>query len=157
MRWRAWWATIGLVVLLSGCGGEPAPAQPAAQAPEAFSPLPAASPDAAQREAMNDPKQVVVTFADLVRQQRYAEVEPLMTDFLRQAFVQGAGSVEAGFRAGEPDNGQLVSYTIGDVRSPDANTAEVEIDWTFQQRQTKSTIVLTQEQGAWKVANIKDR
>ncbi|HEY0735900.1 MAG TPA: hypothetical protein VGD69_13390 [Herpetosiphonaceae bacterium] len=156
MRWRAWWATIGLVVLLAGCG-EQAPAQPAAQAPEAFSPLPAASPDAAQREAMNDPKQVVVTFADLVQQQRYAEVEPLMTDFLRQAFVQGAGSVEAGFRAGESDDGQLVSYTIGDVRSPDANTAEVEIDWTFQQRQTKSTILLTQEQGAWKVANIKDR
>lgn len=156
MRWRAWWAAIGLVVLLVGCG-EQAPAQSAAQAPEGFTPLPAASPDAAQREAMNDPKQVVTIFADLVQKERYAEVEPLMTDFLRQAFVQGAGSVEAGFRAGEPDNGKLVSYTIGDARSPDANTAEIDIDWTFEQRQTKSTILLMQEQGSWKVANIKDR
>lgn len=156
MRWKAWWAAIGLVVLLAGCG-EQAPAQPAAQASAGFTPLPAASPDAAQREAMNDPKQVVTTFADLVQKERYAEVEPLMTDFLRQAFVQGAGSVEAGFRAGEPDNGKLVSYTIGDVRSPETNTAEVDIDWTFEQRQTKSTIMLMQEQGGWKVANITDR
>ena len=156
MRWRAWWAAIGLVVLLAGCGAQ-APDQSAVQAPASMAPLPSVSPNAAQREAMNDPKQVVTTFADLVQQERYAEVEPLMTDFLRQAFVQGAGSVEAGFRASEPDNGKLVSYTIGDVRSPDANTAEVEIDWTFQQQQTQSTIMLTQEQGAWKVANIKNR
>jgi hypothetical protein len=156
MRWKSCCAAVALLVLLVGCGAQD-PAQGGAQAPGQITPLPAVTPNAAQRETMNDPKQVVQTFADLVQQQRYAEVEPLMTDFLRSTFVQGAGSVEAGFRAGEPDNGKLLSYTIGDARSLDANAAEVDIDWTFERRQTRSTIVLTREADGWKVANIRDR
>ena len=45
------------------------PAVSPAQAPASMAPLPSVSPNAAQREAMNDPKQVATTFADLVQQE----------------------------------------------------------------------------------------
>jgi hypothetical protein len=156
MRWMTWRVAVGLSLLLTACGAQPA-AQPETQTAALPTALPAVSAGAAQREAMNDPKQTVQLFADLVRQERYAEVEPLMTDFLRSTFVQGAGSVEAGFRAGQSDNGKLLSYSIGDVRTTQADAAEVDIDWNFERRQSKSTIVLSRVDGQWQVANIRDR
>jgi hypothetical protein len=99
-------------------------------------------------------KQVVETFAAHVRDGRYAEIEPLLTDMLRDAFVQGAGSVEAGFREGDERDGRIVAYTIGDVRAVGTDGAAVDIELQSERRTTSNVIELRNENGTWKIANI---
>lgn len=100
------------------------------------------------------PTQVVDTFLARVRDQQYTEVEPLMTDLLRDAFVQGAGSVEAGFRMTDERDGKLVSYRLGTARATSETSATVDVELESERVTTVNIIEVVNENGTWKVANI---
>lgn len=151
---------LSIFVLLIGCGNQAASSESVA-AETTTSPESTATgggnETAVQSMDLTEPKQVVDTFAGHIKNQQYANVEPLMTDFLRDTFVKGAGSVEAGFRTGDERDGKLVSYEITDARGVNNDTAEVDITLVSERRTTESTIDLLKTNAGWQIAGIRDR
>jgi hypothetical protein len=137
--------TLGSGLLLSACsfgglGGAP----------------PAPTPNAQQQAAMQDPEQVVRLMYDLEQQERYDEIEPLLTPERRSTIIGERGSVAANYVAANRNLGKLRSYTIQDTRES-GDTAEVDIETVYPATSFQSTVGLVKGPLGWQVRSVRNR
>lgn len=118
------------------------------------------TPNAEQQQAMQDPQQLVQFWAEQIKQARYTEIEPLLTDSLRQAFrVRAPGSVEAFYRQQAEQAGGLTGYSVLGRRTPydTDRVVAVDVDLTYAQQASKDTLDLVQSENGWKIDNFGPR
>lgn len=142
MRWL--FLTLGTGLLLSACsfgglGASPAP-----------------TPNAQQQAAMQDPEQTVRLMYDLEQQERYDEIEPLLTPERRSTIISERGSVAANYAAANRNLGKLRSYTIQDTRES-GDTAEVDIETIYPATSFQSTVGLVKGPLGWQVRSVRNR
>lgn len=118
------------------------------------------APNAEQQAAMGDPQELVRYWADQVQRQQYENVEPLLTDSLRQAFAaQQPGGVPAYYSDQAQQRGALSGATILGQRTPyDSDTLLiVDTDLQYAQGAVQLELDVTQTNAGWKIDNFGTR
>lgn len=147
-----------------------APVAPSASSAPAASPaiptrialpsIAAVTPNAAQQQAMQQPDTLAQLWTDLLQQERYAEIEPLLSDSLRQAFlVQPPGNIAEYYRQQAQQYGALTGAKVLETRTPYDSDAIVAIDVDLvyaKQTLPNELDVIRTEQG-WKIDNFGPR
>lgn len=142
MRWLYLALTSGLLLSACSVGGLGA--------------TPAPTPNAEQQAAMQDPEQVVRLMYELELQERYEEIEPLLTPERRSTIVRERGSVADNYVAANRNLGKLRSYTIQDTRV-DGTTAQVDIETVYPATSFQSTVGLVNSGPGWQVTSVRNR
>lgn len=117
---------------------------------------PAPTPNAEQQAALQDPEQVVRLMYDLELQQRYSEIEPLLTPERRSTIIRERGSVADNYVAANRNLGNLRSFTIQDTRVT-GDTAEVDIETIYPATSFQSTVGLIKTEQGWQVRSVRNR
>lgn len=169
---------VGALVWLVGCGmpttgtetnaalgALSTAAQPAvvASAPAAPSQaaLPPVQPDAEQQAALDDPEQVVQLLIESLKQQRFAAVEPLMSDEVRARLAgeSGGGSVAAYYQEREATAGRLLEYRIFNRHTvyDSDNLVAFDLDLQHERQLNQGKILLTRTASGWQIAGVDNR
>lgn len=140
--------TVGISVLtLLGCslGGETLATEPTAE----------------QRAAMQTPDGTVELYYNLLQQEQYTAVAPLLTDAFRDQLIkEGNGRLSGFYKAGARYSGALESFTIEQPRTLSADRAEVDVTVRYANRTRggdPSTVELTKSASGWQIARIRNR
>lgn len=178
MRQIKYSVVVVVLVWLVGCGmpaaetdtnpaldGLSTGAQPAAIASQAAAPgqaaLPLVQADAAQQAAMDDPEQVVQLFAESLKQQRFAAVEPLMNDEVRArlALDSSGRSVAAYYQERQATAGKLVEYSIFNRHTvyDSDNLVAFDLDLQHERQVNQGKILLARTASGWQIAGVDNR
>ena len=182
MRHIKYLLIVAMLLWLVGCGAPTATtdtnaalgaiqtgAQPAAQAEAGPSGLPepslpalsAVQPDAEQQAAMQDPEQVARLFAESIKQQRFAAVEPLMNDEVRArlALNSSGDSVAAFYQDQQAALGKLVEYTIFNKHTvyDSDDLVAFDLDFKHERQLSQGKILLAKGAQGWQIAGVEDR
>lgn len=119
-------------------------------------PPPRPSPTAEQQHALQDPEQTVRLYADSLVQGAYDQVQPLLSEALRLAFIKdGDGNFARHYTYTYRKTGQPERYTVLETRRPSEATAEVDLEVT-QSVVRRYTVVLNKAAEGWQINDFRE-
>jgi hypothetical protein len=172
---RLRWLAGAAIVVLTACGTPQADGDaasvaqfsaPVEQAPLDPTPSPLAVPSLApvtrneeQREAMDDPRQTVQLWLDLLVEARYDEIEPLLEESLRQSFAARDGSAEQFYQNQALQYGALRDGAIVGQRTPydSDRLVAIDVDLRHERQTLKQEIDVLQTDAGWQIVNFGPR
>lgn len=118
-----------------------------------------AAANAEQQQAMRDPQQLVHFWAERVQQAQYAEIEPLLDDSLRQAFVMRTGGVAQYYQAEAQQQGALQQAAIVGARTPydSDDIVTVDVDLQYASALVRQELDTIRTEQGWKIVNFGPR
>lgn len=118
------------------------------------------TPNPEQQAAMQDPQHLIRYWADQLQREQYENIEPLLSDSLRQAFAaQQPGGVPAFYKMQSQQFGALNGATIIGQRTPyDSDVLRViDTDLAYATSTVKLELDVVQTDQGWKIENFGTR